>query len=91
MAPCLRTGLVAVTLALFASAQDYSNVHLEQIGKGFTFTEGPAWSKDGFLIFSDTVADKLWKWAPGGDAAVFREQANGPSGNAFDSQGLLYT
>jgi len=61
------------------------------IGKGFLFTEGPAWSKDGFLIFSDPAADKIWKWAPGGEAAAFREPANGANGNAFDSQGRLYT
>ena len=64
---------------------------VELIGRGFTFTEGPAWSKEGFLIFSDTPADKLWKWVPGSEAAIFRQPANGPSGNAFDSQGRLYT
>ena len=59
--------------------------------KASSFLQGPAWSKDGFLIFSDTAADKIWKWSPGGEPASFREPANGPSGNAFDSQGRLYT
>jgi gluconolactonase len=91
MARFLRTGFAAAALTLVASAQDFSKITIEAIGKGFTFTEGPAWSKDGFLIFSDTAADKLWKWSPGRPAAVYREAANGPSGNAFDSQGRLYT
>jgi len=91
MACCLRICLAAAVLALPASPQDFSKLTVEIIGKGFAFTEGPAWSKDGYLIFSDTADDKVWKWIPGHDAAVFRQPANGPSGNAFDSQGRLYT
>jgi gluconolactonase len=78
-------------LALPACAQDYSRVAIELIGKGYTFTQGPAWSRDGSLIFSDTAGDKLWKWTPGSQPAIFRDPANGPSGNAYDSQGRLYT
>jgi gluconolactonase len=91
MPPFLRIGIAAAVFAVAAPAQDFSKITLEIIGKGFIFTEGPAWSKDGFLIFSDTVADKIWKWTPGGEPASFREPANGPAGNAFDSQGRLYT
>jgi len=61
------------------------------VGDHYTFTEGPAWSKDGYLIFSDTPADRLLKWIPGHAIEVFREKANGPSGNAFDAEGRLYT
>jgi gluconolactonase len=87
----LRIGIAAAIFTLVAPAQDFSKVSIEVIGKNFVFTEGPAWSKDGFLIFSDTVADKIWKWTPGSTAVSFREPANGPSGNALDSQGRLYT
>jgi gluconolactonase len=34
---------------------------------------------------------RLLKWVPGRDVAVFRTDAHGPAGNAFDSQGRLYT
>ena len=50
-----------------------------------------AWSKDGFLIFSDTPGDQLVKWIPGKKPEVYRTDAHGPSGNAFDIQGRLYT
>ncbi len=63
----------------------------ERIAVGLRFTEGPAWSKDGFLIFSDTAKDQLLKWIPGREAEVFREHAGGPAGNAFDAEGRLYT
>ncbi len=64
---------------------------MEIDGKGYTFTEGPAWSKDGYLIFSDIPADKLMKWMPGTRSRSSATDAHGPSGNAFDAQGRLYT
>jgi gluconolactonase len=87
----LRVSILAAAFPLFVPAQDFSKVSMQIIGKGFVFTQGPAWSKDGVLIFSDTPADKIWKWSPGHDPSSYRESANGPSGNAFDSQGRLYT
>jgi gluconolactonase len=87
----IRSPLAAVLLLPLLAAQDYSEIRFDQLVKGLGFTEGPAWSKDGFLIFSDTPADKLFKWVPGQSVEVFRENANGPSGNAFDAQGRLYT
>jgi gluconolactonase len=87
----VRASLWAAFFAPLVCPQDYSRVAIDLAGKGYLYTEGPAWSRDGFLIFSDTADDKLWKWIPGGPPAVFRPAANGPSGNAFDSQGRLYT
>ena len=60
-----------VSAALFA--QDFSEITFDHLAKGLGHAEGPAWSpKDGFLIFSDTPGDKLWKWTPGSPIAVFR-------------------
>ncbi len=87
---CLaRAGLAAICVSLLA--QDFSGVKLETLAKNYTFTEGPAWSKDGYLIFSDTPTDRLLKWVPGHDIEVYRTDAHGPAGNAFDSEGRLYT
>src|SRR5664279_1698336 len=82
---------LGVALGIVASGQDYSKSSIQIIGKGFTFIDGPAWSKDGFLIFSDTPTGKLYKLTPGSEVEVFRDEAQGPGGNAFDSQGRLYT
>ena len=81
--------LLAVGLTLLA--QEPGKYITERVAVGYRFTEGPAWSKDGFLVFSDTPNDQLLKWVPGHTAEVLREHANGPSGNAFDAQGRLYT
>jgi len=84
-------GVAALMLPLLGAAQGFPALKLDLIAKDFTFTEGPAWSKDGYLVFSDTPTDRLMKWVPGHRAEVLRENAHGPSGNAFDAQGRLYT
>ena len=86
-----RTCFAAVLFSLLASAQDFSDITFSKLADGYRFTEGPAWSKDGYLIFSDTPSDRLLKWSPGHAAEVFRADAHGPSGNAFDAEGRLYT
>jgi sugar lactone lactonase YvrE len=77
--------------ALLLNAQDFSEIKFDHLAKGLGYAEGPAWSREGFLIFSDTPADQLMKWVPGTQIEVFRANANGPSGNAFDGEGRLYT
>jgi len=85
------TGLAAVLVAGLVWAQDFSEIKFEVLARGYSFTEGPAWSKDGYLVFSDTPSDRLLKWVPGHEIEVLRTDAGGPSGNAFDAQGRLYT
>jgi gluconolactonase len=82
--------LLAVTTVL-ACAQDFSDIRLEKIAKDLNYAEGPAWSPDGFLMYSDTVTNKLHKFTPGKGDAEFSTVAGGPIGNAYDSQGRLYT
>jgi gluconolactonase len=82
----------AVALALLLAAQDFKLAKVELVARGYTFTEGAAWdAKEGYLIFSDTPSDRLLKWVPGHDVEVYRTDAHGPCGNAFDAQGRLYT
>jgi gluconolactonase len=85
-----RAAIVALAAAVLC-AQDFSEIKIEYLARGLVHTEGPAWSREGYLIFSDTPADRLYKWVPGREAAVLRENAGGPSGNAFDAEGRLYT
>jgi gluconolactonase len=89
---CLaRWSALAAVFVQFLLAQDSAHFQVQVLAKGYTYTDGPAWSKDGFLIFSDTPAGRLFKWVPGQSPEVYRENVQGPAGNAFDSQGRLYT
>lgn len=51
---------------------------IEILGSGFEWTEGPLWVEDGsFLLFSDVMANKIYKWnQKENDVSVFLE----PSG-----------
>ncbi|MBN1264293.1 MAG: SMP-30/gluconolactonase/LRE family protein [Anaerolineales bacterium] len=50
----------------------------EHIAGGFEFTEGPVWVPEGFLLFSDIPANKIYRWSPGDGVSTYLE----PSGNA---------
>ena len=39
---------------------------VERVAHGFRFTEGPAWSHDGYLLFSDIPGGKILKHASDG-------------------------
>ncbi len=88
-AACLA--VAAAALAFPAFAQEFAELKFEHLAQGYRYTEGPAWSKEGYLVFSDTPSDRLMKWVPGTPIAVYREDAHGPAGNAFDAQGRLHT
>jgi gluconolactonase len=74
-----------------AFAQDFSDIRVETIARDVNHAEGPIWSLDGFLLFSDTVTDRIEKWAPGKGVSEFASRAGGANGNAYDEQGRLYT
>jgi gluconolactonase len=83
--------LIAAFFASIAAAQEFPNVSVETVVKDAHYAEGPVWSLDGFLLFSDTVTDQLKKWAPGKGVTDFASRAGGVSGNAYDEEGRLYT
>jgi gluconolactonase len=85
-----RAFLFALACVL-APGQDASSISVAKVAEGYRFTEGPAWSKDGYLVFSDTPSNRILKWVPGRAPELLRGDAHGPSGNAFDAQGRLYT
>ncbi len=83
--------LVAFLLPAAVWAQEFPNVTVETVVKDAHYAEGPVWSADGFLLFSDTVTDQIKKWTPGKGEADYASRAGGAAGNAYDSDGRLYT
>ena len=61
----------------------------EPIATGFQFTEGPVWHPDGYLLFSDISASRIYKWAPGGTATVWREPSGFSNGLTLDRERRL--
>jgi gluconolactonase len=53
-----------------------SSATIERVAGGFGFVEGPVWTRDGALLFSDLPANAIMRMTRDGMAAVFRK----PSG-----------
>jgi gluconolactonase len=69
----------AVTLERLDPAIDSlvpGDAMLEKIATGFTWTEGPVWVPQGFLLFADIPSNSIRKWAPGRGTTIFMQ----PSG-----------
>jgi gluconolactonase len=48
---------------------------VERVATGFRFTEGPVWSPDGYLLFSDPNANTIYRWTPDGQVLVYRTKS----------------
>ncbi len=86
-----RSRFLALPLALGARAQNFDDIKIERFTTGYTFTEGPVWSHEGFLLFSDVPNNRIWSATPGHKPITYREPSHGANGNTFDVQGRLYT
>jgi gluconolactonase len=74
-----------------AEGRDVSSAGVEKVAGGFEFVEGPVWSRQGYLLFSDIPNQRIFKVSGQGPATVYRDQSNAANGNAMDVQGRLYS
>ena len=66
------------------------NVEVEQLGTGFTFTEGPIWNPQGqFLLFSDMPGDTRRRWDEQNGVEVVASPSNKGNGMTLDADGRL--
>jgi gluconolactonase len=66
------------------------NVEVEQLGTGFTFTEGPIWNPSGeFLLFSDMPGDTRRRWDESSGVQVVASPSNKGNGMTLDADGRL--
>jgi gluconolactonase len=73
----------------------------EKLATGFTFTEGPIWVPDGYLLFSDPNENAIYRWSPEGQVSVFKTNSGytgldidmykqpGSNGLTLDGEGRL--
>lgn len=64
---------------------------VDRVSTAHVFTEGPVWSAEGWLYFSDVPNNRIHRFVPGKGTNVFREESNGANGNTIDAQGRLLT
>jgi gluconolactonase len=71
------------------SLEDVVDGELELIADGHMFTEGPIWSPDGYLLYSDIPANTIFRWSEGEQASAFINPSGNSNGLAFDLEGRL--
>lgn len=75
---------------------------VDRVATGFQFTEGPVWSPEGFLLFSDPNTNVIYAYRPeSGNVEIFRTKSGysgyniweyhqpGSNGLTFDKEGRL--
>ena len=82
--------LLLPVFALAALAQAPGDVLVERVATGYRFLNGPAWSPDDVLLFSDTPTDRQLKYVPGKKADEVASRAGGISATTFDTSGRMY-
>jgi gluconolactonase len=77
------------------------NPKIFKLAEGFQFTEGPIWSKEGYLLFSDPNANAIYKYSADGKLSVVKKNSGysakdlgeyfqpGSNGLTLDPQGRL--
>ena len=67
-------------------AQD---AELDQLGTGFTFSEGPLWNASGYLLFSDMPGDVRRRWDERDGISEVARPSNKGNGMTLDAEGRL--
>jgi gluconolactonase len=67
-----------------------ADAEVEQLGTGFTFTEGPIWNQSGnFLLFSDMPGDTRRRWDEQNGVTEVAKPSNKGNGMTTDAEGRL--
>ncbi|MBV9389674.1 MAG: SMP-30/gluconolactonase/LRE family protein [Chroococcidiopsidaceae cyanobacterium CP_BM_ER_R8_30] len=76
---------------IFAQQAD-ANLEAQKIVDGFEIAEGPVYTPEGNLLFSDVNADTIYRFLLFFQkTVVFRQPSHHANGNAYDLQGRLLT
>ena len=83
---------ILMLVCMHSSLAQFEDLKIDKVSAGHQFTEGPVWSTEGnYLLFSDVPSNKILRLVPGKGTSVYRESANGASGNGIDPHGALWT
>jgi len=89
-----RVVALLVAISAWAQAPQAQAPHeyaVQLVATGMRFADGPVWSLEDFLLFSDTVTDKQHRYTPGKGVSENGTRPGGTAGNAYDEKGNLYT
>lgn len=81
---------VFLLTAAVLGAQDFSTLKIDRVAGGYRYTESPLWGHDGFLLYAEPPADRIYKLQPNAKPEVLHEFPEGVQGLTFDKDGRLY-
>lgn len=92
--------ILSLSLFLFSCAQEdqpqevsesllIEGAEPEIIAGPFDFTEGPYWHSDGYLIFSDIPANRVYRWSEQEGVDVYVEPSGNSNGIQADIDGSI--
>lgn len=87
------TAEVVVRLDSALDAIVSGSPRLERIATGFSFTEGPIYVREGYLLFSDIPGNAIHRWTPSEGVSEFRQRSgydrdDAPPGAFIGSNGI---
>jgi gluconolactonase len=86
----MKLSVAAVACAVVLSAQQIGEITIERAVDGLLYAEGPVWSLEDFLLFSDNVRGEQRRFTPGKGAARVNSPPGGAGASAYDTKGRLY-
>jgi gluconolactonase len=86
----MKLAILLLAVCGLAGAQNLTDIRVERAATKHRFTEGPVWSPEGFLLYTDIPANHIIRFIPESGTSIFRENSNGANGLAYDSRGRLY-
>jgi len=78
-----------ITVFDFAQSPVPDGAEVELIASGFAFVEGPVWSDDSGLLFSDMNGNKILNWTEEDSISTFLSPSNASNGLTYDLNGNL--
>lgn len=85
----IKLMVIAILTCGIIFPQAFDDLKIDRVSAGHKFTEGPVWSAEGFLLFSDVPNDKIHKFVPGKGTELYRDNSHGANGNGMDDKGRL--
>ncbi len=82
--------LAATTAAPLGYSQKYGEIEAEQVVDNLKYADGAVWMRDGYLLFSDPGANRVYRLNPSEKPVIGRENSGGAEGLATDAQGRVY-
>ncbi len=80
---------IALSLLMTNDSPIAPGAKLEELGHGYSFTEGPATDKDGNVYFTDQPNDRIMKWTTDGKIVEWMKPCGRSNGMYFDAKGNL--